>query len=153
MTIGAAIVDREDEPGEVEDALGFTLDGGVELARTVARPSIEIGGTFSNHEVETATGRTDVDLARVSRGCRIALERDDAIVVPFARAGSFYRFDLENDTAVDVPDLDGRGHYFGGGLDFAVGSNVWIGPFFVQYEGDEDDVRERFYGLEARFRF
>lgn len=152
FALGLAIVDRgSDEAPEIEDAVGLTLDGGYELSRGAWRPSIEIGTTWADHEFDGPEGSIDVDFWRVSFGMHLALRVEDQPLVPWIRAGFFYRWsDADED---EVTDQDGRGHYLGAGFDLAVEPGLGIGPAVTWYRGDEDDVEELFYGLTARFRF
>lgn len=152
FSLGLVIADRaEDDGALVEDGGGFSLDGGYELTRTPLRPSIEIGGAWSVHEVEGVSG--DLDVMRISMGVRLALHDLGVPLLPYARAGAFHRWAYDDEEDLGLEDQSGRGWYVGAGLDWITEPGVAFGPFFTSYEGAEDELEERFYGLEASFRF
>jgi len=155
LSFGAGLMSRGGSSGDLfEDGLGWSVDGGYVLGGRRFRTSLELGGTYSEHDIDTPPRDDgDLDLYRISAGFRIELDLPRAPLTPYVRGGWFYRFSDDDEFEAEPFDQDGDGVYVGGGLLYWVQSYLAIGPFVVHYEGvDEDDLEETFVGLQALFR-
>jgi hypothetical protein len=152
---GISSIDRRGaDEGVVDDALGFTIEGGYDLILEPVRAGLELGVTWSFHDMADApTSLTDdgVDVARYLMGGRVTVDLPPLNSVVYVRSGFYHR-----DQRADQPtaaDADGRGTYVGGGLDFWIDGRSRMGPFLMWYEDDEQDLQDLVIGLSATFYF
>lgn len=156
IALGAGYINRSSEVADpVEDDLVLTLDGGYLLSTGRLRPSFELGGTISDHDVDPGfDGEDRLDLYRLSAGFRLEYETSWKQVTPFIRAGWFYRWNNESEFEAEPFDQDGTGGYLGAGVWFWTDYNVALGPFISYYQGSsDDDLEEVIFGVQTAFRY
>ncbi len=156
IALGAGYLNRSSEVADpVEDDLVLTLDGGYLLSTGRLRPSFELGGTISDHDVDPGfDGEDRVDIYRLSTGFRLEYETSWEQVTPFIRAGWFYRWNTESEFESEPYDQDGTGAYFGAGVWFWTNYNLALGPFITYYQGSSnDDLEEVIFGVQTAFRY
>jgi len=155
ISVGGYWVDgRYDTPNDFEFDENTTLDlnFGLYNWRGEMGLGLEGGLMFGGYDIEgdsVGNGADSVDVWRGMLGIRVADRGpEDAIWIPFARAGLMYRRD-EGDTVRD----DGIGWYAGLGVDFRITEFLAVGVSGMFNEAQSRNSQEWLFGLQATFGF
>lgn len=155
ISVGGYWVDgRYDTPNDFDYDENTTLDlnFGLYNWRGEMGLGLEGGLMFGSYDIEgdsVGAGADSVDVWRGMLGIRVADRGpEDAIWIPFARAGLMYRRD-EGDTVRD----DGIGWYAGLGVDFRITQYLAVGLSGMFNEAQSRNSQEWLFGLQATFGF
>lgn len=155
VSVGGYWVDgRYDTPNDFDYEENTTLDVNFGLYnwRGEMGLGLEGGVMFGSYDIEgdsVGSGADSVDVWRGMLGIRVADRGpEDAIWIPFARAGLMYRRD-EGDTVRD----DGVGWYAGLGVDFRITEYLAVGVSGMFNEAQSRNSQEWLFGLQATFGF
>jgi hypothetical protein len=155
ISVGGYWVDgRYDTPNDFDydEATTLDLNFGLYNWRGEMGLGLEGGLMFGSYDIQgdsVGAGADSVDVWRGMLGIRVADRGpDDAIWIPFARAGFLYRRD-EGDTVRD----DGIGWYAGLGVDFRITQYLALGVSGMFNEAQSRNSQEWLFGLQATFGF
>lgn len=150
VTTSAFLRDESVTP-EVEDALGWTLLGGVELGDRRLSVSPEVFASGSNHDVvgDAAAPMGEIDAFTYGAGLRLGHRFEGIPIGLHLRAGLFFRDERNLEGATVAEDQGGV--YVGAGLEWWFEPHSAITLGVLRLHRDEDGLDETAVGIGARF--
>ena len=131
----------------VDDASGFSLNGGYDFNADPVVASLEFGlGRSENNVVGDPVHH---DFLRWTSGLRLTTRMDEVPLGFYARGGWFWRDESAHGSTVPVDDFWGM--YAGAGMEWWYMRSATLGPFFMVLRGADGDFQETFVGFAARF--
>jgi hypothetical protein len=136
---------------EYDDALGWTLAGGLDLNADRVGIAWELEGGWSQHDLATGGQpiENDVDVSRIATGVRIHSQLEEVPLGIYLRGGFEWR-DESSDSGLRA-GTDQLGSYFGAGLEWWYSPYAALGPCAGWFWGEHGDLVESRVGIAVRF--